>query len=363
MALRAYFLDPEEGLKQDLDRERISRALASRKGLLWVDIDGLTEGDARFLRETFNFHHLALQDCLDTRVGSPRVVDFEQYLFIVLHGIDYQSQSNIVQTAELDVFVGSRFVVTTRLTSMYSVDGIFRQVAEGQGRMMRRGPDFLTHAVIDALVVNIVPTLDRLANRIDEIEEGIFQRPDRSTLEAILNIKRSILRLQRAMTPQQEALGRLSHAEFDQITQEAELFYRDVQARVSRIEGRIEGLRDRSDTNLAAYLSAMAHQQSESMRTLTTVTAIFLPLTLLAGIYGMNFENMPELGWRGGYFSVLGFMVVVAAGAVWWLWIRRWLSTRRRRPPSFVPTDVDHKKLFGHLFHKAKGSRTVDFGY
>lgn len=357
MPLTTFYVDDAGNLRQGLSEEEVRLALSSREGLLWADVGEVGEADRGFLEEVFNFHPLAVEMCISPEAHTAAVRDFGQYLFMVLHGINYAAESELVETTELDLFVGPNFVVSCHNLYLFSVASVTQQVEEGGARLMQRGADFLSHTLIDALVNNITPVVEGLSDRADDIEEEIFRRPHPTTLEAILHVKRSALRLRRAMAPQVEVLRRLSPQEYEHITAGAEVFYRDVHDRLARIQASVDNLRERADTILAIYLSAMAHQQNETMKILSVVALIFLPLSLLAGIYGMNFQYMPELAWRWGYFVVLGAMAAIATGVVWWFWARRWVAAGRGRLGRFVPAAMDPERLatyVGHMAHRPR---------
>lgn len=348
MPFTAYYLDPAGKLSQGLSEPDIQTAHASGEGLLWIDIEETTVEDGDFLSRVFRFHPLTIEDCIETSINTPKVDEFNDYLFMVFHGINYSAETNILQTTELDVFLGDNFVITNHNLHLYSVEAI-RRLVELDGRPMQRGVDFLAYAFIDALVNNITPAVDQLGERADAIEDILFQSPHPSTLEAILHVKRSSLRLRRAMVPQRDALNRLSRGEFARISDAAAVYYRDVYDDVARIEGFIDNMRDRVDTILATYMSVVANQQNETMKTLSLVAAIFLPLGLLAGVYGMNFDHMPELHYQYGYYIVLGIMLTVAGGVVWWFWARNWITAGKRRLEKFVPAAVDPEKLISYV--------------
>jgi len=348
MPFNAYYLSPAGDLRGGISTEEIRHAFESKEGLLWVDVAGTTADDAEFLTQTLGFHHLAVEDCLSTKIHHPKIDDYGGYLFIVLHGIDHAAGADIVETAELALFLGPSFVVSVHRAPLYSIDDVARLV-EDDGRPMRRGADFLAYALIDGLVDNVLPTIDRMSEVAEELEEEAISSPHRSTLQGVMQLKRSALRIHRITAPQRETMNRLARREFHIVSEEAQIFYRDVYDHMVRIEDLVQSLRDSADNALATYLSAVAIQQNETMRVLSIVAAIFMPLTLVAGIYGMNFENMPELGWSWGYFAVLGFMGAVAAAAVWWFWARRWISAGRGRVSRIRPFAVEDAKLVGHL--------------
>ena len=356
MAFKAYYLSPEGDIRLGLKQQEVRPAFESKQGLLWIDISETKEEDGEFLERTLGLHHLAVEDCVSVRVHPPKIDDFGDYLFVIVHGINYTVESDIVETTELCLFLGPHFVISSHHVPLFSVESVARLVEE-DGRLMTRGPDFLAHALIDALVDNVLPTIDRMSEVAEDIEEEAIRGPQQSTLEAILKFKRSTLQMHRVMAPQREIMNRLSRGEFKVIKQEAQVFYRDIYDHMLRIEDLNQTLRDRADNALATYLSSVSIKQNETMKVLSVVASIFLPLTLVAGIYGMNFENMPELGWSWGYFAVLGFMVVAGAACISWFWARNWVTWGRRQVSRVRPLAVEPRKLVGYVGHLTKWPR------
>lgn len=353
MPCKAYYLSPEGELQRDLGKEEIKTAFESKQGLLWVDILETSEEDGAFLEQIFGIHGLAVEDCVSQALHPPKIDDFDDYLLIIFHGINHVVESEIVETAELAIILGSNFVVSNHNFPLHSVEAI-RQMVEKDGRPMRRGADFLTHAVADALIDNVLPTVDRMSDIAEEIEEEVIRNPQQATLEAILKLKRSTLRIHRVMAPQRELLNRLSRGEFSLIREEARMFYRDVYDHLVRIEDLNQTIRDRADNALNTYLSSVANRQNETMKVLSMVATIFLPLTLLAGIYGMNFENMPELKWSWGYFAVLGLMGAAILTVVWRFWAGRWITWGRQQVTRARPFAVRPEKLAWYVGQLAK---------
>jgi len=358
MSYNAYYLSPEGDLRKDLNEDEIRVSYESKQGLLWVDVCDTTEEDGQFLEKAFKFHHLAIEDCISSRIHPPKIDDFEDYLFVVVHGINYATESEIVTTAELALFLGPNFVVSNHNFPLYSVDAV-RQLVENDGHPMKRGANFFAHALIDALIDNVLPTIDKMAEVTEEIEEEAIHHPRQSTLDAILKLKRSALRIHRVMAPQREVMNRLSRGEFELIEREAQIFYRDVYDHLVRIEEMNQNIRDRADNAQATYLSSVANKQNETMKVLAMVATIFLPLTLVAGIYGMNFENMPELKWSWGYYAVLGFMATVISIVVWRFWAQSWLTWGRRQVIQARPFAVESERLRGHITHLVKRPHRV----
>ncbi|MBI4328289.1 MAG: magnesium/cobalt transporter CorA [Chloroflexi bacterium] len=324
MPMTGFYLSPEGALKRGLTEEEARIAFESKRGLLWVNVGGTTEEDGRFLESAFGFHPLAVEDCVSPLVRQPKIDDFGDYLFLIFHGIKEAPESEIVETTELEFFLGPHFLVTNHNFPLASVELVKRMVEE-DGRPMKRGADFLAHAILDALIDDILPTIDRMDEVAEEIEEEALRTPKGGTPDVILKLKRSALQIHRVIAPQREMVNRLSRGDFPLIRDEARIYYRDVYDHLYQIDEQNQALRERADTALATYLSAIANRQNETMRVIAILTSVFLPLTLVAGIYGMNFDNMPELRWPWGYFAVLGFMATVIAVMGWWFWVRRWI--------------------------------------
>lgn len=347
MAFTAYYLAPDGELHQNLTEDQVKSSLASGDGVLWVDIPETSSEDGQFLDRVFGFHALAIEDCVSTNIHPPKVDGFADHIFIIVHGVNYAVESEVVETAELALFLGANYLVSSHSYPLLSIEDV-KQRVERDGRPMRRGADFLAYAILDALADNVLPTVDKMTQIAEEIEEDVIRQPQQPTLEAILKLKRSAVRLHRVMAPQREVLNRISRGDFASVGEEARIFYRDVYDHVVRIEDMNQTVRDMADNALATYLSSVANKQNEVMKVLSIVAAIFLPLGLVTGIFGMNFANMPELNLPWGYYGVLGligFAILLVTGL---FWARGWVNWGRRRvsvPKTFM---ADPSKLLGH---------------
>jgi magnesium transporter len=271
----------------------------------------------------FHFHPLAVADCVSKNIHPPKIDEFEDYLFIIVHGINYHIESNVVETTELGLFLGKNLVVTSHDVPMRSVTSVTERL-QAEGRPMRKGADFLAHDLMDALVDNIMLCIDELNEKCADIEAEVLQVPKRETLAPIMQLKRSTLALERVMSPQREIMNSLSRGDYPLITERAQIYYRNIYDHLVHIERLTQSLRDLADSVLNTYLSSLSNRLNEVMKVLSIVAAVFLPLTLLAGIYGMNFANMPELEWKYGYFAVWGVMALVAISMLAYFKRRRW---------------------------------------
>ncbi|MBI3743457.1 MAG: magnesium/cobalt transporter CorA [Chloroflexi bacterium] len=346
MPFKAYYMTPGHSLHKDLDEAAVAEALRSGQGLLWLDIVETKEEDALFLRRVFGFHPLAVEDCLSELVHAPKVDDYDDYLFILTNGVNYRAQSHVVETNELDLFLGRNYVVSNHNFQHYSVDEVKAQV-EATGGPMSKGADYLLHSLLDSLTANVIPAMDTLTDEVDALEEEIVSRPERARLDIVLSIKRSTVRIQRRIAPGREVLNRLSRGEFALVSPDAARFFRDVYDRAVWVEGVNNAISERADHTMMLYLSSFANRQNESIRLLSIVTVIFMPLMLIAAIYGMNFHNMPELKWKYGYFSMLGVMAVFALGISAIFWGKRWITWGRSGVRKMTPLTFDLDKVRG----------------
>ena len=320
----AFYLAPDGKLLDQLNVEQIKSILTTGEGLLWVDIEDVTNEDAGLISNVFCFHPLAVADCISKNIHPPKIDDFGDYLFIIVHGINYYIESDVEETTELALFLGKNYVVTSHDVPLRAVTSVLNRV-QSDGRPMRRGPDFLAHDLIDALVDNIMPTIDEMDEKSDHLEAEAIHDPKRQTLTSIMQLKRSILALTRVILPQREILNALSRGDYSLISEGAQIYYRDIYDHLVRIEMITLGLRDMAESVLSSYLSSVSNRMSEVMKVLTLIATIFIPLTFIAGIYGMNFLNMPELKWQYGYFTILGVMAVLGISLLVHFRRKKWL--------------------------------------
>jgi magnesium transporter len=316
----------EEGFSSD----QLPSLLADKNNLVWVDFLGETpeqiEVAKHVLLDIFKFHPLTVEDCIETR-NQPKIEVFPTYLYLIVHGVrpEETNSSNFV-TKELDGYLGDNYVVTFHLERFRSIKTVKQQVRNSPFAC-QRGPAYLLHQILDQLVDLYMPMVDDFDRAINELEERVFlmKRGSNSILEDIMDLRRSVARLRRISARQLDVLYRISHGEFPQIPSNILPFFRDVHDHLQRISDLAENYRDLVSGLFDIHFSVVATKTNEVMKTLAVVSAIILPLSLIAGIYGMNFENMPELKSQNGYFAVLGIMALVTAGLLIYFWRRGWI--------------------------------------
>ena len=312
-------------MRLDLPQDEIAAALQDAAGLLWVDIEADGREDAEpLLRDTFGFHQLTIEDCYNTLIDPPKVDDYGAYLFIIVHNVRYDAGAESLSTSELNVYLGANYVVSVHRSPVRAVQEVRRR-AEARSLVLDHGASFLTHALIDVVVDDFHPVVETIDEQVADVEERVLASPRREILEEVLRLKRNAQRLKRSILPQRDVVNRFSRGEYPKLIQPAALMYfRDIYDHTVRVEEMIESVRDLADSALNTYLSSVNNRINEVMKTLAIVTVVFLPLTLIAGIYGTNFENVPEYGVRFGYAGMLAAMLAVAGGLIAWFKFRGW---------------------------------------
>jgi magnesium transporter len=314
--ITSYLRKPDGSLLSPVDPEGVRQALASGEGLLWIDLEAASDEEASLLSEVFHFHHLAIEDCFNSHVDPAKIDDYGDYLFLIAQAITNPEQTARLETTELDLFLGRNYVVSFHSEPLPFVENL-RHRCEKNGREMARGADFLAHALLDTLVDDYQPLVEVLDEALEQVEEQVLDEPRKSFLQEILLLKRNVQRLRRTLIPQRDVVNRIARGEFPRVVrQETYIYFRDVYDHVVRVEELVESVRDLADGVLNSYLSAINNRMNDVMKTLSVAATILLPLTFIASVYGMNFQNMPELYWHYGYYVAVGLMVMVALGLI-----------------------------------------------
>ena len=308
------------------DADAVRAALAQPDGLLWVDIDSSDRAAAEpLLRDVFRFHQLTIDDCFNAHIDPPKVDDYGDYLFVIVHAVAYDAAARELCTDELNLFVGANYVVSLHQTPLHAVDAVFLRAGR-ESIVFARGADFLAHALFDTVVDDLHPVVDTLEDQVSALEDAVIEQPHRTVIQDVLRLKHVAQQLRRSIIPQRDIAASFSRGEFGSIVGDsAQMYFRDIYDHTVRVEQMVEGVRDLAESAMSLHLSAVNNRINEVMKALAIVTVIFLPLTLIAGIYGTNFENLPEYGWRYGYPAMLGGMLALALGLVAWFRYRRWL--------------------------------------
>jgi magnesium transporter len=310
--------------------EQIPDLIKNENIVLWFDMESPSEADDRILLNIFHFHPLTVEDCRANR-HHPKMEEFPDYIYFIIHAVRADASPERFNTIELDGYLGRNYVVTYHHESFPSINKV-KQSIRSSPVTCQRGAAFLLHHIIDSIVDDYLPVMDDFDDRINALEDNIFsiKRPSDEILQEILDLKRSVLRLRRISAKQLEILYRMSHGQFQLIPQPLLPFFRDIYDHMLRVTDLAESYRDLIGSSLEAYLSVVSNRLNEIMKVLTIFSAIMLPLTFIAGVYGMNFENMPELHSRYGYYATWGIMIGVATVMILLFWKRGWIGKDKR---------------------------------
>ena len=289
----------------------------------WINVDGLHDiGIIERIGEIFSVHPLILEDVVHTG-QRPKLEEAEGFLFIVVKMLDISPQQEI--TAEqFSLILGPNLVISFQETQGDVFSGVRDRLRKGKGRIRKLGSDYLCYALLDAIVDNYFVVLEGIGEKIEELEEELVTHPIPDTLHEIHKLRGDIIYLRRSVWPLREVINELSRGDYTQITEPTEIFYRDVYDHTIQVMDTIETYRDVISGMLDMYLSSISNKMNEVMKVLTMIATIFIPITFVAGIYGMNFNNMPELGWQWGYPALWGVVIIVTSMMITYFKKKRW---------------------------------------
>ncbi|HEY8204884.1 MAG TPA: magnesium/cobalt transporter CorA [Pyrinomonadaceae bacterium] len=320
-----------EKIETGFTAEQLPELLKNEKSVIWLDMEAPTEADEQILLNVFHFHPLTVEDCREPR-NYPKVEEFPGYLYFIVHGVRADTSPDHFNTIELDGFLGSNYVITYHHDPFRSINNV-KKLLSTSPVICQRGPAFLLHQILDQIVDYYAPVLDDFDERIAKLEDDIFtlSRPNQAILEEIMDLKRGVLRLRRITGRQREVILRTSRGEFALIPPQLLPFYRDIYDHIMRVTDMAESYRDLLSGALDAYMSVVGNRMNEIMKVLTIFSAVMLPLTFIAGVYGMNFDYIPELHKAYGYFAVWGIMITVAVVMLSLFWRAGWIGGERKK--------------------------------
>ncbi len=291
----------------------------------WINVDGLHDVNViAKLGRTFDIHPLILEDILSTG-QRPKLEDFDQGLFIVLRMLSFSDDHQTVESEQVSLIVGPNFVLSFQERIGDVFDFVRDRIRNGKGRIRKLGSDYLAYSLLDAIVDSYFAVLEKLGEKIEALEEEVVTNPRERTLRQIHALKHEMITLRRSIWPLRELIGGLQRSESPLIAKSTSVYLRDVYDHTIQIIDTIESFRDMVTGLLDIYLSSLSNRMNEVMKVLTIIATLFIPLTFIAGIYGMNFEHMPELSWRYGYAAVWVVMIAVAAVMLVYFRRKKWL--------------------------------------
>ena len=322
VASRSHLANPQEAAGH-LDTASVS----------WVDMLGLGNKETwRQMGEVFNLHLMTQEDVVNVP-QRPKVVDYEDHILIIAWMVMITPNSDNFHKEQVSFILGKHYLLTVQEEPDYDCFGPVRdRIRKGQGTIRKHGADYLAYTLLDSIIDGFFPVLEVYGERIEELEDEVVVHPTRKTLEKIYKIRRELLTLRRAIWPQRDAINSLIRDSSDLISPEVRIYLRDCYDHTVQVMDMVETYRELSSGLMDVYLSSVGNKMNEIMKLLTVISSIFIPLTFVAGVYGMNFNtekspwNMPELNWYLGYPLCLGLMAAIASGLVYFFWRRGWFD-------------------------------------
>jgi len=291
----------------------------------WINIDGIHDVEnIQKIGKQFELHPLILEDIMNTD-QRPKTEDFGHYMYIVLKMLYYDKKVNETQVEQASLILGENFVISFQEREGDIFEPIRERVRKGKGRIRKMGADYLAYALMDAVVDNYFLILERHGELLEELEDRVVMDPRPETMREIHQLKREMIFLRRSVWPLREVINSLERGESSLIHKTSRVYLRDVYDHTIQVIDTVETYRDMLSGMHDTYLSSISNRMNEVMKVLTIIATIFIPLTFIAGIYGMNFDFMPELKWRWAYFSVWGVIVAVTVLMVFYFKRKKWL--------------------------------------
>jgi len=295
-----------------------------KRTITWINIDGLHDvGVMEEIGRHFGLHPLVMEDILHTD-QRPKMEDFEDYIFIVAKMLSFDQEKNELKAEQLSLVLGQDYVVTFQERVGDVFEPVRERLRKGKGRIRTMPPDYLAYALIDAVVDHYFIVLEKIGEMVESLEEELVTNPTPTTLQTIHRLKRELIFLRKSVWPLRELISELERGEASLIQEKTTVFLRDVYDHTIQIIDTVETLRDMVSGMLDVYLSSVSNRMNEVMKVLTIIATIFIPVTFIAGIYGMNFEIMPELKWPWGYPLVWGVMVAIGMAMLIYFKKKKW---------------------------------------
>jgi magnesium transporter len=321
-AVRLEVASPEECIPY-LDTESVS----------WVDVKGLGNEDIlQRLGRVFTLHPLVLEDVVNVP-QRPKVEEHSNQLLIIARMVTLKDDSETFINEQVSLILGKHYLLTVQEEPDYDSFGPIRErIRTNKGTIRKHGADYLAYALLDSIIDGFFPVLESYGERLEELEDEVVANPTRKTLEKIHSLKRELLSLRRAIWPQRDAINSLIRDGSELISDEVRVYLRDCYDHTVQVLDMVETYRELASSLMDIYLSSVSNKMNEVMKVLTVMSSVFIPLTFIAGVYGMNFNpdaspwNMPELNWYWGYPACIAIMVITAVTLIFFFWRRGWFQ-------------------------------------
>lgn len=295
------------------------------KSVTWININGLNHVEAiEKLGNHYNLHPLTLEDIVNIS-QRPKIEEYDDYLFVVLKMLYYDTDENIV-SEQVSFILGENYVLTFQESDIDVFDGLRERIRHGKGRIRGLGSDYLLYALIDAVTDHYFIIIETMGNKIEDLEDNLFNGFTKDEISVqIQNLKREVLRIRRNIFPLREIINKIEKTESTLIKDKTLHFFRDIYDNVIQISENIDIYREMIWGLMDMYMTTISNKMNEVMKVLTIMATIFIPLTFIAGIYGMNFDNIPELHYEYSYYILWGVMIILFLGMIYYFKRKKWL--------------------------------------
>ncbi|PSB34294.1 magnesium/cobalt transporter CorA [Stenomitos frigidus] len=322
-----------QAVRQEVETPEECVPFLDSESVSWVDVKGLGSEDIlRRLGQVFSLHPLVLEDIVNVP-QRPKIEEYDDQLLIIARMVTMKSSGSGFVSEQVSLILGRHYLLTVQEEPEYDCFGPIRErLRTGKGTIRKQGADYLAYALLDSIIDGFFPVLEEYGEKIEELEDEVVSNPSRQTLEKIHSVKRELLGLRRAIWPQRDAINALIRDGNDLISHEVNIYLRDCYDHAIQVLDMVETYRELTASLMDVYLSSISNKMNEIMKLLTVISSIFIPLTFIAGVYGMNFDpsksplNMPELEWYWGYPACWAVMLTTAFGLVYFFWRRGWFE-------------------------------------
>lgn len=317
--------DPDRYFEKEISTIEEALPLKTLPTVTWVNIDGLHDLELiEAVGRHFDIHPLTLEDIVNTG-HRPKIEEFDDYIFIVFKMLYYDTKSEHIESEQVSLVLGTNFLISFQEIPGDVLTPVRERIKKGKGRIRKAGVDYLAYALIDAVVDHYFIILEAFGEKIETLEQALLTDPTPASLQHVYALKRDIIFMRKQVWPIRELLNRLIKEESPLIDSDVRVFFNDIYDHTIHVIDTIESFRDVLSGLLDIYLSTISNKMNEVMKVLTIIATIFIPLTFIAGIYGMNFEYMPELKWHYAYPVLWALLILVFIGMVAWFKRKKWL--------------------------------------
>ncbi|MFC2159978.1 magnesium/cobalt transporter CorA [Actinomycetota bacterium] len=319
-------IDYDEITFQEIEIEAPKECITykDKPTITWINVDGIENIQVlKDIGECFNIHSLTLEDILNTD-QRPKLEEYEKYIFIVLKMLSYDDKEEAISSEQVSLILGENYVISFQESEGDIFDPIRARIKNGKGRVRKTGSDYLSYLLLDTIVDNYFIILEKIGEKIEGLEDEVIKNPTQETVSTIHNLKTEMLYLKKSIWPLREVVNKLERGELSLIKKSTSIYLRDIYDHTIQVIDTVETLRDMLSGILDIYLSSVSNRMNEVMKVLTIIATIFIPVTFIAGIYGMNFSNMPEIGWNWSYLVFWIVVLIIGAAMIIYFKKKKW---------------------------------------